>query len=83
MFEDIQLDNTWLDVYAAINRPVDTPLFIQNKSPGFVYIWTGATAPNTATSGFVLTSLQTIEIDIASPGCFAKGTGALFVEEIL
>ena len=83
MFEDIQLNNTWVNVYTTINRPVETPLLLQNKTGGLIYVWTGAVAPDTPTSGFVLASLQSIEIDIVAPGCFVKGVGALFVQEIL
>jgi hypothetical protein len=80
MLEDIYLDNTWIDIYDISEKAVGTELLLQNKTGGLVYVWTGASAPETGTSGFVMQSLQTFKVKANSLGCFVKGVGALFVE---
>jgi hypothetical protein len=80
MLEDFYLDNTWVDIYELSEKAVGTELLLQNKSRGLVYVWTGAAAPTTKTSGFVVQSLQTFKVKAGSAGCFVKGVGNLYVE---
>jgi len=81
MFEDIYIAGGWTDVYDLISRPVGTVLTIQNKTGGLLYIWTQEELPLNENSGYVIKSMETIDIDASSLGCFVKGLGNIFIQE--
>jgi len=82
MLEDIDLNNTWLDIYDVASIAVGTKLLLQNKSGYFIHVWTGATAPTKDTSGLILDERETYEVVVGSDSCFVKGIGKLFVQDL-
>lgn len=82
MLEDLILTGEWTDLYTALGKVVGTKLRLQNKTGGLLYIWTGAAVPATTTSGYVLQSLGTFDVPSGAAGCFVKGSGYLFAQEL-
>ena len=70
------------NVYAGSGIIVGTPLIVQNKSSGPVYLQISATAPPASDrDGFLVYPGKSVFVDDATTGLFAFGTGRLHVAQ--
>lgn len=78
----ILLGVAYQDVYVSTAIVIGTPLVVQNKSSGPIYLQIAVTAPSASDrDGFLLYPGKQAFVDNATEGLFAFGTGRLHVAQ--
>lgn len=80
---DVQLLGVvYTNVYAATGIVVGTPLILQNKSSGPVYVQIATVAPAASDrDGFIVYPGKSVSVENATEGLYAFGKGRLHVAQ--
>lgn len=62
----------WVDIYEASGIAAGTAIVVQSKSPGFVMISEGASAPVDSPLGYMLSMGEPLVISAGSSGAWAQ-----------